>query len=120
MAAGLAQLKELEKLSAWDKLEENGALFESGIREAIINSGHDYVFHRIGSMFCLFFSEGPIFNLETSTAAAGSGEFPQFFHRCLADGVYLAPSPYETGFMSMAHSEEDISRTVEVVSKALK
>ena len=120
MAAGLAQLKELEKLSAWDKLEENGALFESGIREAIINSGRDYVFHRIGSMFCLFFSEGPIFNLETSATAAGSGEFPQFFHRCLADGVYLAPSPYETGFMSMAHSEEDISRTVEVVSKALK
>jgi len=120
MAAGIAQLRELEKLSAWGKLEENGALFESGIREAIADSGHEYTFHRIGSMFCLFFNEGPIFNLETSAAAAGSGEFPQFFHRCLAGGVYLAPSPYETGFMSMAHSEEDILRTIEVISKALK
>ena len=119
MAAGIAQLKELERLSAWDKLEEIGALLESGIREAIQDSGRSYTFHRIGSMFCLFFSEGPIYNLETATAAATTGEFPKFFHKCLSDGLYLAPSPYETGFISMAHSGDDITRTIEIIKKAM-
>ena len=70
-------------------------------------------------MFCLFFSEGPIYNLETATAAATTGEFPKFFHHCLSKGIYLAPSPYETGFISMAHSEDDINQTVEVIKGAL-
>ena len=119
MAAGIAQLKELEKLSAWDRLEEIGALLESGVREAIEDAGRPYTFHRIGSMFCLFFHEGPINNLESATAAANTGEFPKFFHHCLSKGIYLAPSPYETGFISMAHSEDDINQTVEVIKGAL-
>lgn len=119
MAAGIAQLKELEKLSAWDRLEEIGDLLESGVREAIEDAGRPYTFHRIGSMFCLFFHEGPINNLESATAAANTGEFPKFFHHCLSKGIYLAPSPYETGFISMAHSEDDINQTVEVIKGAL-
>ena len=71
------------------------------------------------SMFCLFFSEGPIYNLETATAAAKTGEFPEFFHKCLSGGLYLAPSPYETGFISMAHSGDDITKTVEIIKKAM-
>ena len=118
MAAGLAQLKELDKLQGWQRLEETGALFEKGIREALSKLGKEYIFHRIGSMFCLFFTNSPVNDLSSATAAADSGSFKNFFHYCLNNGVFLAPSPYETGFISMAHSEEDILKTVKVIENA--
>ena len=119
MAAGLAQLKELEKLKGWQRLEETGALFEKGVREALSKAGKEYIFHRIGSMFCLFFTNSPVRDLDSATAAAESGSFKGFFHYCLKNGVFLAPSPYETGFISMAHSEEDILQTVQIIENAL-
>ena len=119
MAAGLAQLKELDKLQGWQRLEETGALFEKGVREALSNAGKEYIFHRIGSMFCLFFTNSPVRDLDSATAAAESGSFKGFFHYCLKNGVFLAPSPYETGFISMAHSEEDILQTVQIIENAL-
>ena len=118
MAAGLAQLKELDKLQGWQRLEESGALFEQGVREALSKAGKEYIFHRIGSMFCLFFTNVPVKDLGSATAAAESGFFKDFFHYCLKNGVFLAPSPYETGFISMAHSEEDILQTVQVIENA--
>ncbi|NCG25947.1 MAG: glutamate-1-semialdehyde 2,1-aminomutase [Verrucomicrobiales bacterium] len=118
MAAGLAQMKELDKLQGWQRLEETGALFEKGIREALSKLGKEYIFHRIGSMFCLFFTNSPVNDLSSATAAAESGSFKNFFHYCLNNGVFLAPSPYETGFISMAHSEEDILKTVKVIENA--
>ena len=119
MAAGLAQLKELDKLQGWQRLEETGALFEKGVREALSKAGKEYIFHRIGSMFCLFFTNSPVRDLDSATAAAESGFFKGFFHYCLKNGVFLAPSPYETGFISMAHSEEDILQTVQIIENAL-
>ncbi|MBA71366.1 MAG: glutamate-1-semialdehyde-2,1-aminomutase [Verrucomicrobiales bacterium] len=119
MAAGLAQLKELDKLQGWQRLEETGALFEKGVREALSNAGKEYIFHRIGSMFCLFFTNSPVRDLDSATAATESGSFKGFFHYCLKNGVFLAPSPYETGFISMAHSEEDILQTVQIIENAL-
>ena len=119
MAAGLAQLKELDKLQGWQRLEETGALFEKGVNEALSKAGKEYIFHRIGSMFCLFFTNSPVKDLDSATAAAESGSFKDFFHYCLKNGVFLAPSPYETGFISMAHSEEDILQTVQIIENAL-
>ena len=119
MAAGLAQLKELDKLQGWQRLEETGALFEKGVNEALAKAGKEYIFHRIGSMFCLFFTNSPVRDLDSATAAAESGSFKDFFHYCLKNGVFLAPSPYETGFISMAHSEEDILQTVQIIENAL-
>jgi len=119
MAAGLAQLKELDKLQGWQRLEETGALFEKGVREALSKAGKEYIFHRIGSMFCLFFTNSPVRDLDSATATAESGSFKGFFHYCLKNGVFLAPSPYETGFISMAHSEEDILQTVQIIENAL-
>ena len=69
-------------------------------------------------MFCLFFTNSPVNDLSSATAAAESGSFKDFFHYCLNIGVFLAPSPYETGFISMAHSEEDILKTVKVIENA--
>jgi glutamate-1-semialdehyde 2,1-aminomutase len=118
MAAGLAQLHEMEKQRGWQRLEEIGAIFESGVRKAMAEAGCDYTFHRVGSMFCLFFTGEEVFDLDGAKAAAAGGSFKPFFHACLEKGVFLAPSPYETGFLCMAHAEEDIARTVEVIGEA--
>ncbi|MBJ7258212.1 MAG: glutamate-1-semialdehyde 2,1-aminomutase [Chthoniobacterales bacterium] len=119
MAAGLAQLRELERTDGWAHLEKLGARLEQAVREALAAAGKNHVFHRLGSMFCLFFTEGPVRNLaeakRTDTAA-----FAKFFHHCLDHGVYFAPSQFETGFISTAHTPEDIARSAEAVTGALQ
>ena len=69
-------------------------------------------------MFCLFFTEEKIINLD-SVMTANTGEFRSFFAEMLEQGVYMAPSPYETGFISMAHGENEIDTTLEAMEKAL-
>ncbi len=118
MAAGLAQLRELERTDAWAHLERLGAHLESGLRRAIANSGRDFVFHRAGSMFCLFFTSNPVRNLD-DTKQSDTAAFAKFFHGCLDRGVYWPPSQFETAFLSTAHAEADIDRTVEVVADVL-
>ena len=119
MAAGLAQLKELERRNGWNELEKLGALFESGVREALGKMGSRFSFHRIGSMFCLFFTENEVFDLE-SAQKSDRKAFATYFHLCLDRGVYFAPSQFETGFISLAHTTADIARTSEVAAEALK
>lgn len=118
MAAGLAQLRELERINAWDQLEQLGALFEKGVRENLARIGKNYSFNRIGSMFCLFFTENPIGNLDDAKTA-DLDIFKKYFASCLEQGVYFAPSQFETGFISTAHTEADITQTAEVAAKAL-
>jgi glutamate-1-semialdehyde 2,1-aminomutase len=119
MAAGLAQLRELERAGGWDQLEKLGAQFEEATRSALATAGLDYTFHRLGSMFCLFFAEGPVRNLEEAKKSA-TAKFAKFFHYCLDHGVYFAPSQFETGFISTAHTADDMARTAEVVTVALR
>jgi glutamate-1-semialdehyde 2,1-aminomutase len=118
MAAGLAQLRELERIDGWRRLEELGAIFESGVREALARSGHRYTFNRIGSMFCLFFTEGEVVDL-ASAQRSDRAAFAAFFHGCLDAGVYFAPSQFEAGFISTAHTPADMQRTAEIAAKAL-
>jgi glutamate-1-semialdehyde 2,1-aminomutase len=119
MAAGLAQLHELERVNGWKLLEELGAKFEQIAREAIEHSKIGTTFHRIGSMFCLFFAKGPITDL-ASAQRSDLKMFAKFFHGCLKRGIYFAPSQFETGFISTAHSQEDIERTGTVMREALE
>ncbi len=119
MAVGLAQLRELEKQNAWARLEETGAAFEAGVRGILAEIGIPLTFNRIGSMFCLFFTEQPVHCLEdakTSDTAA----FRRFFHKSLERGAYFAPSPFEAGFLSLAHSPQDIADTLEILRPALR
>ena len=118
MAAGLAQLRELERINSWNLLETLGAQFEKIARDAIKHAKIDITFHRLGSMFCLFFASGPI----TDLAGARRSDlkmFARFFHACLKRGVYFAPSQFETGFISTAHTWADVERTVGVMREAL-
>jgi glutamate-1-semialdehyde 2,1-aminomutase len=118
MAAGLAQLRELERADGWALLEERGAEFEEVTRETLKSCRVQITFHRIGSMFCLFFARGPIVDL-ASAQQSDLKMFAKFFHACLQCGIYFAPSQFETGFISMAHTEQDVRRTGEVMRNAL-
>ncbi len=119
MAAGLAQLRELERIDGWKLLEQLGASLENAIREAVREVDLPLTFHRIGSMFCLFFTHGPVTDLATAKRS-DTQAFARFFHECLRRGVYLAPSQFETGFISTAHTEQDLDRTAEIMRDALR
>ena len=119
MAAGLAQLRELERSGGWEHLEKLGAQFEAGVRDALAANGLPYAFHRMGSMFCLFFTEGPVRDL-AEAKKSDTARFAKFFHYCLEHGVYFAPSQFETGFISTAHTADDMDRTAKVVTAALR
>jgi len=116
MAAGLAQLRELDRINGWQLLDTIGAELERGIIDAAQAS--KLTFHRIGSMFCLFFSSGPVFDL-ASAQRSDTARFAKFFHTCLDRGVYLPPSHFETAFISTAHRTEDIDATARVISEAV-
>jgi glutamate-1-semialdehyde 2,1-aminomutase len=118
MAAGIAQLRELERINGWEILEKLGAQLEALARDAIAQAEIDITFHRIGSMFCLFFAPGPIVDL-SGAQRSDLKMFARFFHGCLKRGIYFAPSQFETGFLSTAHTCEDIERTSGVMHEAL-
>jgi glutamate-1-semialdehyde 2,1-aminomutase len=118
MAAGLAQLRELERQDGWAKLEKLGAIFESTVRETLQKLSLDFTFHRVGSMFCLFFTGGEIHSL-ADAQRSDTAAFAKFFRACLDGGIYFAPSQFETGFISLAHSADDLARTGAVAAKAL-
>lgn len=118
MVAGLAQLKELESRNGFGALEHAGQQFEEGVRAALKSIGRNYTFHRVGSMFCLFFREGPVVDLATAKQSDAE-KFKHFFHGCLRRGIYLAPSAYETGFLSLAHGQAEIEETLRVIREVL-
>ena len=118
MAAGLAQLRELERINGWKLLEELGDQFENLTRSAIKEVGSDVTFHRVGSMFCLFFAPGPILDL-ASARRSDLKTFARFFHGCLMRGISFAPSQFETGFISTAHAPQDLERTTAVIRELL-
>ncbi|MDD5201109.1 MAG: glutamate-1-semialdehyde 2,1-aminomutase [Terrimicrobiaceae bacterium] len=117
LAAGLAQLRELERRDGWEALEALGAAFEAAVRETI--SGRPLTFHRIGSMFCLYFTEGPVRNL-ADALRSDRAAFNRYFHACLDAGVYFAPSQFEAGFLSLGHTADDIAATNRITRAALQ
>jgi glutamate-1-semialdehyde 2,1-aminomutase len=119
MAAGLAQLRELERINGWQLLEERGAQMERAMRELLDARKEPITFHRIGSMFCLIFASGPVDDL-VAVKRADLKRFAKFFHECMKRGVYFAPSQFETGFISCAHSVDDIEKTTRIAAEGLK
>ena len=136
MAAGLANLDELcgctresaadnlprsheHSHNAYDRLETLGAQLEAGMRDVAKAANIPVVFNRCGSMFCGYFTSEPVWNL-ADAMKADRERFKKFFHGMLDAGVYLAPSQFEAGFISTAHSEADIEKTVSVAATVLK
>ncbi len=118
MAAGLTQLKELDQRSGFDRLDALGAHFEKGLRQLLHEKGVPHRFNRVGSMFCLFFTDREIINVN-DVMKQDLEFFKKFFWGCLEQGIYIAPSPYETGFLSLAHTEADLDDTLSVFSEVL-
>jgi len=118
MAAGLAQLRELERINGWRLLEDLGAQLEEATRVELGKTKAAATFHRIGSMFCLFFTPGPVTDL-ASAKRSDPRKFARFFNHCLDAGVYFAPSQFETGFISTAHQPAQIEATAGIVGAAL-
>ena len=119
LAAGIAALQELSRTDAYAQLEALGSRLEAGLREAARNAGIPVQFNRCGSMFCAYFTSDPVHNLADAMKSDRS-RFAAYFHGMLAEGVYFAPSQFEAGFLSTAHSSEDIDKTVGAAAKVMK
>jgi glutamate-1-semialdehyde 2,1-aminomutase len=117
MAAGIAALQTLTS-EVYRALETSGAALEKGMREAAKSANVAVTFNRIGSMFCGYFTSEPVFNL-ADAMKADRAKFAKFFHGMLQEGVYLAPSQFEAGFFSTAHSTDDIEKTIRAARKVL-
>jgi len=119
MAAGIAALEELESGGAYCQLEELGEQLEAGMREAAKSAGVPVQFNSCGSMFCGYFTSAPVHNL-TDAMKSDRERFKKYFHGMLNEGVYLAPSQFEAGFISTAHTPADIDKTVRAAAKVMK
>lgn len=111
MTAGIATLKIIQSPGFYETLTERTAKLCAGIMFEAEKFGLALQHHQVGSMFCIFFSDKPVYDYD-SAREADAGAFNTFFHAMLAQGVYLAPSQFEASFMSSAHSDEDIAATI--------
>jgi glutamate-1-semialdehyde 2,1-aminomutase len=111
-------LKRLQKESPYARLEESGARLEAGVKDAIAKSGRPGQFTRVGSMFTLFFTDQKVRDF-TSAKTCDTQRFNKFFHSMLDQGIYLPPSQFEAAFISAAHTDADIDRTIAAVRNAL-
>ena len=119
MAAGIAALEELEASGAYSKLEELSEQLEAGMKAAAKAAGIAVTFNACGSMFCGYFIDRPVYNL-ADAMHSDRARFSKYFHGMLEEGVYFAPSQFEAGFISAAHTPEDIEKTVQAAAKVMK
>jgi glutamate-1-semialdehyde 2,1-aminomutase len=119
MAAGMATLKILKNKEIYDKLEEKSNCVFSGIKEAADRAGVDIVINRIGSMGSIFFTGNPVADFDT-VKKTDSSRYASFYRDMLARKIYLAPSPFESMFISMAHHEEALKKTIDAAFTSFK
>lgn len=119
MAAGLAALEALENGRAYEYLETLGQQLEAGLNDAARAAGVAVRVQRLGSMFCTYFTDQPVWNL-ADALRADRDRFARFFHGMLERGIYFAPSQFEAGFLSTAHTPADIERTVRAAAEVFK
>ncbi|MEM6884028.1 MAG: glutamate-1-semialdehyde 2,1-aminomutase [Verrucomicrobiota bacterium] len=118
MAAGLAQLEVLESENAFELLEQTGKQLEDGVSAILKDSEVAASFYRIGSMFCLFFTDQKVNNLEDAKSS-DLDAFRTYFHAMKEKGVYVPPSQFETNFISLAHDKADVDLTLEAIETIL-
>lgn len=118
MVAGIETMKKLKVEGVHDELERKAQKLIDGVSAAAEKHGHALSAGVAGGMFGWFFVEGPVKNFQDATKADGE-KFGRWHRMMLERGVYLAPSMYEAGFMSMAHTDEDIEKTIAIADEVL-
>ncbi len=118
MAAGIATLEGTEAPDFYQNLSRHSDRLMKGFAEAAERHGQPLLVKSAGGMFGFFFSEAAHVDNFNEVMGCDSDKFSRFFHLMLEEGVYLAPSAFEAGFMSAAHSDEDIERTIVAADKA--
>ena len=119
MSAGIATLDLIWEQQAWDEMEQRGRQLDAGITAAAERAGVPIQQARVGTMHTVFFSETKPVDWNT-VKLADKARFGKFFQKMLENGVYLAPSQFEAGFLSIAHDEEIIAATVAAAEEAFK
>jgi glutamate-1-semialdehyde 2,1-aminomutase len=119
MTAGIETLKILSKAGAYEKLEARMAQLEAGLKDAAKKAGVATRFYRAGSMFCTYFTDKDVTNYETAKLSDTS-RFARYFSGMLDRGIYLAPSQFEAGFISLAHTKNDIDDTIRAAYDTMK
>lgn len=119
MAAGIASLELLLENDCYTRLEQLGQQLESGMRDAAKSAGIPVRFNRVGAMFCAYFTDQPVCNL-ADAMKSDRERFARYFRGMLEQGVFLAPSQFEAGFLSTAHTEADIEATIQAARTVLK
>lgn len=117
MAAGFACLTEVSQLGIHQTLTELTDMLASGLLHAAKAENVPLVVNHVGGMFGLFFTDAETVTCYKDVVACDVERFKRFFHLMLEEGVYLAPSAFEAGFMSVAHSKEDIQRTIDAARR---
>jgi glutamate-1-semialdehyde 2,1-aminomutase len=119
VTAGIETLRLLQQPGVYERLEAKARQLCDGLLDAAKRAGVPVYGTRIGSMFCTFFSEQPVTDY-ASACAANTERFRRYFHALLDAGVYVAPSQFEAGFLSTAHTEGDVERTIEAGFRAFQ
>ncbi|HID86024.1 MAG TPA: aminotransferase class III-fold pyridoxal phosphate-dependent enzyme, partial [Anaerolineae bacterium] len=119
MAAGVATLKELARPATYERLDRLARQLAQGLEEGAAQADVSLRVNRVGSMLTPFFTDQPIRDYATAKRA-DSQRYAQFFWGLIDRGVYPPPSPFESWFVSLAHTPEDIARTVEAAHQALR
>ncbi|WP_428241297.1 glutamate-1-semialdehyde 2,1-aminomutase [Gynuella sp.] len=119
MAAGLAMMEELVKPGVYEQLTERTTQLTEGLQSLAAKHQLPFQTNQVGSMFGLFFSEETNIRRYDQVMKGNTERFNRFFHGMLEEGVYLAPSAFEAGFMSLAHNQEDIEQTLAAADKVM-
>jgi glutamate-1-semialdehyde 2,1-aminomutase len=119
VAAGIATLKALKKKGTYQKLEQLTAELISGLRKAAEHAGVPVQINTIGSMFTVFFAAARVQDFQ-SAKTSDTARYAKFFHTMLEKGVYFPPSQFETCFVSLAHSKNDVHETIQAAREAFK
>jgi glutamate-1-semialdehyde 2,1-aminomutase len=119
MTAGLVTLRILKNKEIYAKIEEKSEVLFSGIRDAARQAGIDLIINRAGSMGAIFFGKNPVVDFE-SVQKTESSKYVSFYREMLAQKIYLAPSPFEALFVSAAHNEKTITKTIDAAFRSFK
>jgi glutamate-1-semialdehyde 2,1-aminomutase len=119
MRAGLTMLEEISKPGFFNALTTQTARLLAGLQAVADETGHSMTTNQVGGMFGIFFSNEPKITSYAQVMACDIPKFNRFFHGMLHEGIYLAPSAFEAGFVSSAHTDADIDNSIAAARRVL-